>query len=234
MRTFGILVCVVALGAIVLPVVAAPPTGMLSFPLKGVTKDNAADAQSALAKLERNGFRCTTCDYFVKEAGECPACKTALVAEKAGLLLKDAKIDAEKGIATFGVAGPYGVRFSEIEAALKPIGIEVDRKTFFVAPFTRLTLTGIDSEDAAKTLENAFKDAKLFDSIKTDVSVEHKMAILIVGNAKIPPTLETIETAVEKAGPFKIAEISWTAACPKCAGKGMKHAGCMSCWEKGA
>jgi hypothetical protein len=199
-----------------------------------VTKDNAADVQTALAKLERNGFRCTTCDYFMKDAGDCPTCKTALIAEKAGTLLKDVRIDPEKGIATFGVAGPYGVRFTEIEAALKPIGIDVDKKTFFVAPFSRLTLTGIDTEDAAKTLENALKDAKLFDNLKSDVSVEHKMAIIFVGNAKTPPTLETITTTIEKAGPFKISEISWTAACSKCAGKGMKHAGCMSCWDKGA
>ena len=234
MKFTRILMCAAALGAISLWAVAAPPTGMLSIPLKGVTKDNAVDAQTALAKLERIGFTCEVCDYSAKEAGDCPGCKTALIAEKPGTLVKDVKIDAEKNIAIFAVAGPRGVRLTEIESILTPLGIEVDRKTFAIPSFTRLALTGIDSEDAAKTLDKALKDAKLYDSIKADVSVEHKMAFLFVGNAKTPPTLETISTTVEKAGPFKISEISWTAACPKCAGKGMKHAGCMSCWEKGA
>lgn len=225
----------VAVGAISLWAVAQGPAGgTLAIPLKGITKDNAPKAEAALAKLDRNGFRCTTCEYFAKEAGNCPGCGTALVAEKAGMLLNNVKIDAVKNLAIFGVAGPHGVRLTEIETILTPMGIEVDKAKLTIAPFTRLTLTGIESEDAGKMLEKALKDAKLYDSVKTDVSVEHKMAILIVGGAKTPPTLETITTTIEKAGPFKISEISWTAACPKCAEKGMKHAGCMSCWEKGA
>jgi hypothetical protein len=234
MRKFGILLCAAAVGAILLPAVAGPPAGALAIPLKGVSKDNAVEAQTALAKLERNGFRCGTCDYFAKDTGDCPVCKTALVAEKAGVLLKDVKIDPDKGVVTFGVAGPYGVRLSEIDATLRPKGIDVDPKTFTIVPFTRITLTGIDSEDAAKALEKAMQEAKIYDSIKTDVSVEHKMAILLVGNSKTPPTLDVLTTTIEKAGSFKIAEVSWIGPCQKCAGKGMKHAGCMSCREKGA
>jgi hypothetical protein len=207
--------------------------GALSIELKGLTKDNAAKAETALAKLERDGFRCTTCDYFAKEAGDCPACKTALAAEKAGTLLQGVKIDAAKNIATFGVASAYGVRLSEIAAALKTVGIEIDTSKLAIAPFTRLTVTGIESEDAGKTFEKAFKDAKLYDAVNADVNAEHKMAILIVGGTKTAPTFETITKTVEKAGPFKITEVTWTAACPKCAEKGMKHAGCMSCWQKG-
>ncbi len=235
MRTFTrIAVLAAAAGVFSAGAVAQGSTaGTLSIELKGLTKDNAAKVETALAKLERDGFRCTTCDYFAKEAGDCPACKTALVAEKAGTLLKDVKIDAAKNIVTFGVASAYGTRLSEIAAALKPMGVEIDTSKLAIASFTRLTVTGIKSEDAAKTFEKAFKDAKLYDSVKTDVNVEHGMAILIVGGTKTAPTFEAITKTVEKAGPFKITEVTWTAACPKCAEKGMKHAGCMSCWEKG-
>ena len=109
----------------------------------------------------------------------------------------------------------------------------MDRKSLDVVPFTRLTLTGIDSEEAGTALEKALNEAKLYDTIKTDVDVEHKMAILIVGNAKKAPTLDAITKAIGKAGSYKIAGISWTAACNECAKKGMRHAGCNSCWETG-
>jgi len=207
--------------------------GLLSIEMKGLTKDNAAKVETALAKLGRDGFRCATCDYFAKEAGDCPGCNTALVADKAETLLRDVKIDAAKNIATFGVAGQNGVRLSEIAAALKPMAVEIDPSKLPIASFTRLTVTGIESEDAGKTFEKAFKDAKLYDAFKAGIDVEHHMAILIVGGTKTAPTFEAITKTVEKAGPFKITEVTWTAACPKCAEKGMKHAGCMSCWEKG-
>jgi len=208
--------------------------GTLSIELKGLTKDNAAKVETALAKLERDGFRCTICDHFAKDAGDCPGCKTALVAEKAGTLLRDVKIDAAKNTATFGVASTHGVRMSEIAAALKPMGVEIDTSKLAIVPFTRLTVTGIESEDAGKTLEKALKDAKLYDDIKVNIDVERRTAILFVKGGKTTPTFAAITKTVEKAGPFKIAEVTWIAACPKCAEKGMKHACCMSCWEKGA
>jgi len=62
---------------------------------------------------------------------------------------------------------------------------------------------------------------------------EIKDAVLASVVPDLAPTFEAITKTVEKAGPFKITEVTWTAACPKCAEKGMKHAGCMSCWEKG-
>jgi hypothetical protein len=229
-----IIVLAAAVGVIPASALADAPAGPLSIPLKGLNKDNAAKAEAALVKLERDGFRCTTCDYFTKAAGKCPGCQTELVAEKAAPLLKDVKIDAAKNVATFEIAGSHGVRLAEIEAALTPIAIEVDRKSLEVAPYTRLTLTGIDSEEAGEALEKALAEAKLYDSIKTDVNVEHKMAILIVGNAKKAPTLDAVTKAIAKAGAFKIAGISWTIACDECAKKGMRHAGCNSCWETGA
>lgn len=207
--------------------------GTLSIELKGLTKDNASKVETALAQLERDGFRCTTCDHFAKAAGDCPGCKTKLVAEKAGTLLSDVKIDAAKNIAAFGVASAYGVRLSEIAAALKPMGIEIDTSKLAIVSFTRLTVTGIESEDAGKTFEKALKDAKLYDALDADVNPEQRMAIVIVGGTKTAPTFEAITKTVEKAGPFKITEVTWTAACPKCAEKGMKHAGCTSCWQKG-
>jgi hypothetical protein len=223
-----------AVGMIAAPAFAETPAGSLSIPLKGLTKDNAAKAEAALVKLDRNGFRCTTCDYFAKAAGECPGCKTALVVDRAGPLLKDVKIDATKNVVMFGIAGSHGARLSEIEAALTPISIEVDRKLLPITPFTKLTITGVDSEEAAQALEKALEDAKHYESIKTDVNLEHKMAILFVGSAKTHPTLDGITKTIEKAGSFKIAGISWTAVCSECAAKGMKHAGCLSCWETGA
>jgi len=204
----------------------------LSVPLKGLTKDNAAKVETALQKLDRNGFRCATCDYFSTTAGDCPSCGTALVAEKDGILLRDVKVDTGKNCAMFGVAGPSGVRLSEIEAILKPTGVTVDRSSLAIEPFTRLTVTGITSDEDGAALEKAFKDAKLFDAVKTHVDIDHEMAILIVGGAKTVPTYETISKTVEKAGEFEISEVTWTAACPKCAEKGMTHAGCMACWEK--
>lgn len=209
-------------------------TGVLSFELKGLTKDNAAKVETALAKLDRDGFRCPTCEHFAKEAGDCPMCETALVAEKAGTLLRDVKVDVEKNIATFGVAGPYAVRLSEIAAALEPMGVEIDTSKLSIVPFTRLTVTGIESKDAAKTLEKALKDAKLYDDIKFDVDVDHHKAFLLVKGGRTTPTLAAITKAVESAGTFKLAEVTWIAACPKCSEKGMRHAACMSCWEKGA
>ncbi len=208
-------------------------TGALTIELKGLTSDNAAKVETALVKLERDGFSCAGCEYFAKAAGACPSCKTALVQEKTGALLRDVKIDPAKSIAVFGVAGPHIVRLSDIEAALKPMAIDVDASRFSIAPFTRITVTGIESEDAGKTIEKALLDAKLYDAVKADVEVESSTAIIIVGGTKTAPTLETFRKTVEKAGPFKITEVSWAAACPKCAEKGMKRAGCMSCWEKG-
>lgn len=225
----------VAVGVLTVGAIAQGSTaGLLSIELKGLTKDNAAKVETALTKLGRDGFRCVTCDYFAKEAGECPGCKTALVADKADTLLRDVKIDVAKNLAMFGVAGPSGVRLNEIEAALKPEGVSIEPSKLVIVPFTRLTVTGIETEDAAKTFEKSLKEAKLYDEVKTHVDIEHHMAILIVKGGKAAPTLETFTKAVEKAGPFKIADVTWTGACPKCAEKGMKHANCMSCWEKGA
>jgi hypothetical protein len=212
--------------------VAADPAG-LTVPLKGLTKDNAAKVETALAKLDRDGFRCATCDYFTTKEGECPGCKTALVAEKAGILLKEVKIDTAKNLAIFGVASASGVRLTEIDAILKPTGVTIDRTQLTIAPFTRLTVTGIKSEEDGAAIEKAFTDAKLFDAVKANFDVDHAMGTLIVGGAKKAPTYDNIIATVEKAGSFKVSEVTWTTACPKCKEKGATHAGCMSCWEKG-
>ncbi len=208
-------------------------TGTVTIELKGITGDNAAKVETALVKLERDGFCCQGCDYFAKAAGQCPGCKTALVPEKTGALLRDVKIDPAKGTVVFGVAGPHIVRLGDIEAALKPLAIDVDATRFTIGPFTRITVTGVESEDAGPALEKALLDAKLYDTVKANADTESSTAILIVGGTKAAPTLETFRKTVEKAGPFKITQVSWAAACPKCAEKGMKRAGCMSCWEKG-
>jgi hypothetical protein len=221
-----------AVGVLCVWAVAGEPAG-LAVPLKGLTKDNAATVETALAKLDRNGFRCATCDYFSAKEGDCPACETALVAEKAGILLRDVKIDAAKNIATFGVASGSGVRLTEIDAILKPTGVTIDRAQLTVVPFTRLTVTGIKSEEDGAAIEKALADAKLFDAVKASFDVDHGMAILFVGSAKKAPTYDTVVDAIGKAGSFKVAEVTWTAACPKCKEKGATRAGCMACWEKG-
>lgn len=211
---------------------AADGADALSLPLKGLTKDNMAQVEAALTKLERNGFRCASCGYFSVEQEDCPSCGTALVAEKAGVLLRDVKVDSGKGAAMFGVASPAGVRLSEIDVALKTSGVSVDRAKLPIAAFTRLRVTGITSDEDAKALDAALKAAKLFDGVKTHIDIESETAAIIVGGAKTPPTYETFSTTIAKAGSFKLEDVEWTAACPKCKEKGAMHANCMSCWEK--
>jgi hypothetical protein len=226
-------VLVAATGGIALLAFAQGSTGALSMPLKGLTKDNLATVETTLSKLERSGWRCQTCDYFAKAEGECPGCNTALVEEKSlGPLLRDVKVDAAKHLAMFGVSTAQGIRLTELEAGLKGAGVEIDRTKLAIVPFSRLTIDGIDTEEAGKTLEKTLAAAKLYENIKIDVNTEHKQAIVIAGPAKAAPTLGTIEAAIEKAGPFRVTEIAWAAPCAKCAEKGMKHAGCLSCWEK--
>ena len=95
-------VVVVAVGLVSAWAVAqGASTGTLWIELKGITPENAAKIETALVKLERDGFRCDGCDYFGKTAGMCPGCKTALVPEKTGALLRDVKIDPAKSAATF-------------------------------------------------------------------------------------------------------------------------------------
>lgn len=221
----AVIACIVAAGE-----EAASP---LTVPLKGLSKDNATKVETALAKLERNAFRCPTCEYFSAKEGECPGCGAALVADKAGILLREVKIDPEKGVAMFGVAGRAGVRLSEIDAILKPTGVTIDRSQLLIVPFTRITLTGIESKENGEAIEKALRDAKLFDTVKAAFDPDHKMGVLIVGGTKKAPSFEALSAVIGKAGEdFAITEVSWIAACPKCKQKGMNHAGCTSCWEQ--
>jgi hypothetical protein len=211
----------------------APPTGVLAFELKGLTDENAGEIETTLTGLERNAFRCKTCDYFAQEEGDCPGCETALVPDKSvGPLLRDVKVDVAKHVVTFGVAPANIVRLGEIDAALAATGAEIDRTKLAVLPFTRITINEVTAEGAGKVIETALTKSKLFDNAKVEVNTDHKQATVIVGNAKPAPTLEAVTQAIEKAGPFKVAYITWIAPCPRCAEKGMKHAGCASCWEK--
>jgi hypothetical protein len=232
MRTFTKVAALAVAVAAMTALAVADQAGALTAPLKGLTKDNSAKVEAALTKLDRNGFRCPKCDYFSATEGECPGCGATLVADKAGPLLRDVKLDVEKGVASFGVAGPSGVRLSEIEAALKPAGVTLDEGKLAIVPFSRITLTGIESEEDGPAIAKAIEDAKLFDTVKTQVDAEHGMAVLFVGNAKTAPTYAALSEAIGKAGSFTISEVTWTSACAKCAAKGLVHQGCMSCWEK--
>lgn len=208
----------------------AAPAATMGIPLTGVTKDNTAKIHDALQKISHAGFHCPKCQAAAHHEGTCKMCNVALEKDAvAKPVAKSVQID-DKGVLKLSVDSGQRVRLSEIEQVAKANGAAVNRADYVVPAYARILVSGPANAEAAKKLEKALIDAKVFASVTVGVDEAAKGLYVMPGEGAVKLSVAT--AAIEKAGAdFKYQDLVIAAPCGECAKKGMAQAACKACWE---
>ena len=209
---------------------SAPAAAAMTIPLTGVTKENTSKINEALKKISHAGYHCPKCNAASSKEGTCKMCNVALEKDTAPKpVAKSITID-DKGMLKLGLDTGQRVKLSEIETAAKASGAGVNRAEYTVPAYTRLIVSGPADPEAAKRLEKALADAKVFTAVTVGVDEGSKTIYVMPTSGSVK--LATAIAGIEKAGTeFKFQDLEVSAACIECGKKGMTQAACKSCWE---
>ena len=188
---------------------SAPQRVEVSLPVKGLTQENTAKAQQALDALQMSEFTCDKCAFAQAEAGECPACKTALTAHQRKRLASSA-LAADKQTLTFHLEGGADVSLSQIDNALRPLSIHVDRENLKIQG-ARIVFNGVKTPEDAKSIETLVQEAKLIRTAKLDRKDGSTEASFKIERGAAPVAFTAINGITKPANAsWSVADVVWT------------------------
>jgi len=188
---------------------SAPQRVEVSVPVKGLTQENAAKAQQALANLQMTEFACDKCSFTQAEAGECPGCKTALASHERPRLASSA-LAPEKQTLTFHLEGGADVSLSQLDNALRPLSIHVDRENLKIQG-ARIVFNGVKTPEDAKSIETMVQEAKLVRTAKLDRKEGTNEASFKVERSAAPIAFNAINALAKPANAaWSVADVVWT------------------------
>jgi hypothetical protein len=189
-----------------------PASMELSLPVTGLTKENAAQVQTALKGLTATVYECPQCDATMAKSGECSHCKVALV-QKTQPMFETTTPAAEKSTLTVNVAGGQTVRLSQIEGALRQSSVQVDRKALKIQGRVALVFRGAASKDQATKLQEAAVAAKMTDAKATYEPDTKEIHVRLNSGSATWENATALGSKVEP--PVTLADVQWSAAKPR-------------------
>jgi hypothetical protein len=208
---------------------SAPAAATLTIPLTGVTKDNTSKINEALKKISHSGYHCPKCNATSAHEGMCKMCNVALEKDTAPKPVAKSVVIDDKGALKLALDTGQRVKLSEIEQAAKANGASVNRAEYIVPAYSRIVVSGPADPEAAKRLETALADAKVFTAVTVGVDEGSKTIYVMPTSGSVK--LASAISGIEKAGTdFKFQDLEISAACVECAKKGMPQAACKACW----
>lgn len=192
---------------------AAPQKGIeLAVPVKGLTKENAEKVKSNLEAITREFYACAPCKQESAKPGKCAGCKGEL-AKQTGPVLKEVKVDAEKGSVALATNPGAELRLSAIERAVKASSVSVDDEKMPISGNATLIFKEGASAEEATAIQKALEASKLFQSVKARFDEAGKEVLVAVNGGTREATRNAVAMVLEKAGTkAKPADIAWGGA----------------------
>jgi hypothetical protein len=181
----------------------------VTLPVKGLTKENAPKAQTALAAIMRETYTCSACKVDADNKGVCPGCAAELKMEKRAVLA-ESKLDPEKGTLVMTTNPGAVLTLSSVERALKSASAQVDEEKMTVVGHAMLVYGNVASEAEATALQKVLTEAKLFQSVRARFDATSKGTRVEVMAAPTGPTKAILASTLERAGSkAKLNDITW-------------------------
>jgi hypothetical protein len=208
-------------------------TAAMNIPLSGVTAENSPKAEAAIQTIAHPIWKCAKCDYKQSDKGQCPKCKADLVMEKDGAVaVKSVSVTATTGLTQLALAPGQTIHLSEIDRALKPESISVNRRQLVVPNCARLLISApTEAKEAEAAIQRALAGTKLFANATVHYN-EHKKEFVALIESTGLATYADAAGALEACGPgYKVTDMAWTAPCASCTKAGCVQANCKTCWK---
>ena len=219
---------------------AGAPTGtagfQISFPVAGLTADNADVLAVTLEALTVTAWTCPDCKLTHAEPGPCDECG-AECKERTASLVKEARADVAAGSITLVPSNQQPLTLSQVARAVEAKGARVDRGGMSVPAPAVLVVSGGTGDKDAEAVVKALSDAQLYERVRGGFDQETREIRVRVGGERRPPRYNSIIQALGSApGTLRLADIAWAvpakpAAAPEQgagptakAGKGQKGA----------
>ncbi len=125
-----------------------------TVPVTGLTKDNAVRAQKIVNDLQLSALpklKLDKPDKLDKPEGSC---------------FHNVRLDTEKNELHFTILEKRELRLTELDKALKPIGIRVDQAKLAIENHSEVLVQGDVTADQMAEIDTAIRDAKLFKEFK--------------------------------------------------------------------
>jgi len=208
-----------------------PAEKPVEIPLTGITSANSARVIQAVAAIEHSVYRCTSCSKVKSEKGQC--CGKDTLAEKQEVA-DDVQANADARSLSLTIRAGRSLRLSDLESALKPLEVRVDRDKLMLPAHFELTLAGLPSSASATELEKAIKEGGTIEPLASEFDEGAKHLAVRLHAKSAPATYQKVAELVTKAkASARIEDVTWVGPCPDCRAKGMKQAGCPKCWPEG-
>jgi hypothetical protein len=197
------------------PVPAAAPTAKptvkvdLELPIQGLTQENAPKLKTALEGLQTEVYTCAGCKAEAAKAGNCPACKTPMVASKKPLF---ARVSPAADLSKISVQSHEGMqlKLSEIERALAASSVKLDAQKMTIPGNATLIIASATTAEQATAIQKALEESKLFQRVHATVDESTKKTAVEVVSGPTAPTRAKVDEAIAKAGATnKIEDVIW-------------------------
>jgi hypothetical protein len=182
----------------------------LTLPVTKLDAEQAGKAQKAISNIMHVQYVCTECDMISMASGMCVACDVELEAQRAPVV-KEVKLDAEKGTLRFTVLAGQSIKLSEIDAALAPLSASIDRERLELSAIALLLVTGVGSQDISSQLQTTLDESKLFSKLQFRFDAGRKETLVqATPGAKPAKCSELTALLKQRIAGTKLADVTWT------------------------
>jgi hypothetical protein len=197
------------------PVPAAAPTAKptakvdLELPVTGLTQENAPKLKTALEGLQANVYMCAACKTESDKAGNCPGCKSPLVASKMPVF---GRVSPAADLSKISVQTKEGMqlKLSEIERALTASSAKLDAAKMTIPGTATLIVASATTAEQATAIQKALEESKLFSRVHAKVDEATKKTTVEVVAGPTAPTRAKVDEALAKAAATnKIEDVIW-------------------------
>lgn len=210
---------------------ASPHTRVpVSVPIEGVTPENRTKLTSSVIALRHPVYRCPTCELQDRRSGPCEHCDVPREEAEPTEAVDRAEVAVDRRFLTVTMKPHHWGSLRELEGLVGEVGGRIRRAPFVLPHFSRILVSGLEDEKAAKRVRYALTDLKVLGSATAIPGPEAGTFWIIPKRFKDDVTLGSIEEALAKMrGTPTVADVQWAAYCPVCRKEATSEMGKPGC-----
>lgn len=189
----------------------------VNVPLKGLDQEHAGAFVAAVQGLTHPLYVCAGCEQKSREGGTCPRCEGERQAQEPTPTVARVNLTIDRRSLAVTVRPHDWIGLGELDRLAREQGAEVDRATFRIPTYARISVTGGGEKDALR-LRSTLQDLKVFSAL----SVTYDEASGLCWIQPRPDedsavTLAAVEEALGKLpGELAVEDVLWAGYCPDC------------------
>jgi len=187
---------------------SAQASGVVYVPVSGLDQANAEQLQALVGKHACSKEACPMTDQAAACGDACTKMKDMSKMACFTPVVREVKVDVEKGELALSLAADHALRLSQMDKAFDESSFRVDRKRLRLTPETTLFVSGMSCGGCSSAVKEVF--ARVAGPV--DVAFESSARSPVrLTKVRAGVTLDDAVTALTDSR-FAIADVMWTAA----------------------